>query len=646
MTEDTGPRARVIAVWKRLEPLLRRSVTPLIGVLIVAAFLLGLHLGGRGATGEESASADAGQATAGDAGAEAKAPTIWTCSMHPQIRSDHPGKCPICGMDLVPLRSVEGQNDEEHQDRVVLSERSKTLAKINTTEVVRAEASPVEIRLLGRFDYDERRVKTVTSWTSGRIDRLHVAVTGQRIGRGQVIATLYSPEIYTAQQDLIQAGRQVKQLSEGTPVARNAARSALEATRQRLRLLGVPDSEIAGMEKATGPFRHVPIRSEFGGTVIDRMVDEGAYVNPGTGIYRIADLSVLWLQLDAYERDLAYISKGQEVDVTVNAFPEDSFSGKVAFIDPVLNTKTRTTQVRVEVPNRDGRLQPGMFAEAVVEASHGSGGLRPLVIPASAPLFTGRRSIVYVAVPSTDRPTYEVREVRLGAKTGNVYPVVAGLTEGERVVTKGAFTLDADLQIQGGESMMSRADDTTAEAPAQAIPVDPEFTSSLAPLVGSYLNLAERLAADDLTAAQVAARAMERETGRVHQPSSSEARQAWQTIADALTQHAHHAASVAEIDDVRAAFEHLSMQVIELLRRFGNPLGQPLRLVHCPMAFDNRGADWVQRGAEVDNPYFGAAMPHCGEIRATVEAGQPLPAAAAAEGGSPAPTTTEGDRAR
>jgi Cu(I)/Ag(I) efflux system membrane fusion protein len=379
--------------------------------------------------------------------------TIWTCSMHPQIRQPEPGECPICGMDLIP---VEGSAPgEDGESRVSLSERAKILARIRTVEAQRLGSGRIERRLLGRVDYDERSLRTVTAWVSGRIDRLHVSTTGERVKRGQVIATLYSPEVYTAHQDLIQARQQLERLQVGaTPSASRAAQAALEAARERLRLLGVPSAEVRTMERATKPSERVRIRTPFGGTVIERIATQGSYVQTGTGLYRVADLSTLWVQLDAYESDLPVLKAGQRVSLRVDALPGEVFEGTVTFVDPVLDPQTRTARVRIEVKNRDRRLRPGMFVEASVQ-SETAASETPLVVPATAPLFTGRRSVLYVEAPDAESPTYEAREVTLGPRMGDLYPVLSGLEEGERVVIHGAFAIDADLQIQGGDSMMN-----------------------------------------------------------------------------------------------------------------------------------------------------------------------------------------------
>ena len=382
--------------------------------------------------------------------------TIYTCSMHPQIRQDEPGQCPICGMDLIAVETAA--REDGMAARVSLSERAKILARIRTVEAHRLGSQGVQRRLLGRVDYDETSLRTVTAWIGGRIERLHVSATGERVKRGQVIATLYSPEVYSSHQDLIQARQQLERLQDGaTPSAGRAAEAALDAARDRLRLLGVPAGEVRTMERAVKPSERVRIRTPFGGTVIERLATQGSYVETGTGLYRVADLSTLWVQLDAYESDLSVLEAGQGVVLRVDALPGEVFTGRVTFVDPVLDPQTRTARVRIEVENRDRRLRPGMFVEANVKGDPAaeSAGAAPLVVPATAPLFTGRRSVVYVELPDTDAPTYEARVVTLGARMGDLYPVLTGLTEGERIVVHGAFAIDADLQIQGGESMMN-----------------------------------------------------------------------------------------------------------------------------------------------------------------------------------------------
>ena len=437
------------------------KAAPWIALPVVAAVAFGL--GGRWL------GSPVGPGTGTETHAHHAEETIWTCAMHPQVQQTEPGQCPICGMDLIPVeRSVTG--DEDSARRVSLSKRAKILARVRTAKAERLGSGRVERRLLGRVDYDERSLRTVTAWVGGRIDRLHVSTTGERVKPGQVIASLYSPEFYTAHQDLIQARQQFERLQNvATPSASRAAEAALNASRDRLRLLGVPDRELRTMERAAKPSERARIRTPFGGTVIERLATQGSYVETGTGLYRVADLSTLWVQLDAYESDLPMLEAGQTVLLGVDALPGEVFKGRVTFVDPVLDANTRTARVRIEVKNQDQRLRPGMFVEARVQGDTAGKDTQeaPLVVPATAPLFTGRRSLVYVEVEDASKPTYEARVVVLGPRMGDLYPVLAGLREGERVVIHGAFAIDADLQIQGGDSMMKLpGDDDTTNEPA------------------------------------------------------------------------------------------------------------------------------------------------------------------------------------
>lgn len=551
------------------------------------------------------------------------ADVVWTCSMHPQIRQPEAGQCPICGMDLIPATSGDS-TDGDRPERVRLSERAKVLARIRTVAVSRMPSPSVDVRLLGRVDYDESLRRDVTAWTGGRIDRLHVRTTGEQVRRGQTIATLYSPEVYAAHQDLLTARRQVERLSAGSDIARTAAEAALSAARQRLALLGVPQREVDQLAAAPRPTDRVGIRSPFAGTVLERVATEGAYVQTGTVLYRIADLSRVWVQLEAYERDLPSLSVGQTVALELEALPGERFDGAVTFIDPTLDARRRVTRVRVEVDNADGRLRPGMFAEAIVRGSLGGERPRPLTVPASAPLFTGRRSVVFVEVPGQDRPTYDARVVRLGPRMGELYPVVAGLADGDRVVVHGAFTLDADLQIRGGASMMAMPDDTARGAYDDVIEVPEELLAGLAPIVAAYLDLAQALAADDLDAARESARQLLAAEASFRPEEPRDAVDAWRGLAHRVRGHATEIVEAAGIEAMRGAFESLTEQIAELLRRFGNPLPEPVRLAYCPMAAGNEGAEWFQRGERIDNAYFGEMMRTCGEVRLTLEPGSYL----------------------
>lgn len=576
----------------------------LIVLAIAASFGLGAVLFGGGSP------------SATESGAQSK---IYTCSMHPSIRQERPGTCPICGMDLIELK--HGAAGTGPPESVTLSERARALARIRTTEVRREEDSTVELRLLGRIEADETALRTVTAWTAGRIERLHVNVTGQQVRRGQVVATIFSPELYAGHQDLITARNHLQRARSGA--GEDSARAALNAVRARLRLLGVPEAELDRMEQQDEPATRVPIRSPFAGTVTERIATEGDYVQVGGPLYRIADLSRLWVQLDAYERDLPLLGVGQPVTFQAEGQVREPIEGEVAFVDPRVDPQTRTARVRVELRDPDGLLRPGMYVQSIVRAPAGPDQLAPLVIPASAPLFTGRRSLVYVEDREAEDPTYHPRIVRLGPRQGDVYPVVSGLSEGERVVSRGAFALDADLQIQGGPSMMTLPDDSEPDPWANALSLTTVQRGEIAPIVQAYLALQEALADDRLDDAREAARRLGRATSKVE--LSGEPGRAWEPIGRDLSAPTTRIGEASSLEQARAPFEAISEAMQRLLQRLGNPLEAPLRVAFCPMASGSKGASWIQQADEVDNAYFGHRMRRCGELRDAVEPGSHLP---------------------
>ncbi|MGB1017088.1 MAG: efflux RND transporter periplasmic adaptor subunit, partial [Nannocystaceae bacterium] len=259
--------------------------------LLLVGFVVGILVVGIG--GSDTADNDDTEVAA-EASTAAAEPTVWTCSMHPQVQQPDPGPCPICGMDLIPLHTGGGDDlGDDDKNRVQLSARAKALARLRTAPIGRAADASAEVRLLGRIEPNEAALKSVTAWTGGRIERLHVKVTGQKVRAGQVIATLYSPEVFTAHQDLLVAKKQISRLAASPASSREAAAAALEAIRQRLRLIGVPDDALARMERQNKPSRSVAIRTPFGGTVIERIATEGAYVPTGSPLYRVANLKKL-----------------------------------------------------------------------------------------------------------------------------------------------------------------------------------------------------------------------------------------------------------------------------------------------------------------------------------------------------------------
>ena len=415
--------------------------------------------------------------------------TIWSCSMHPQIKQPDPGNCPICGMDLIPVMTTD--DTEGMPSTLTLSEAAKKLARIETVAVERRYPT-AKISMFGMIEYDESRLRSITARFPARVDRLYVDYEGIRVNKGDHLALVYSPELLTAQSELLAA---LKYDPEG---------ASTQVAREKLRLWGLSAQQIKEIENRGNASDQVQINAPLEGIVIEKNIKEGDYLQTGTSFFKIADLEKLWVFLDAYESDIAWIRYGQKVTFEVEAYPGEIFHGIIAFINPVMDRDTRTIKIRVNVSNEDGRLKPGMFVRATVNSSIAEGGnvismdltgkwigpmhpeivkdgpgdcdicgmplvraedigyieanenaAAPLVVPTQAVLRTGKRAIVYVELPDRDKPTYEGREITLGSRADDVFIVKEGLMAGERVVVNGNFKIDSALQIQAKPSMMN-----------------------------------------------------------------------------------------------------------------------------------------------------------------------------------------------
>ena len=374
---------------------------------------------------------------------------VWTCSMHPQIRQDKPGKCPICAMDLIQLKSTAGASTVDDPDAIPWSNEAAALADIRTAIVGRSTPNR-ELRMYGTIKPDERRLQSQTSHVSGRIESLSVRFAGETVEAGQVIAVVYSPDLLNAQQELLEALK----WSDAQP-------ALLEAAREKLRLWKITDDRIAEIERTGKASPTVEVTANAGGVVLAKRVEQGDYVERGSILFDLADLSYVWAVFEAYEADLPYLNIGSKVDYGLPSLPGETFSGSIAFIDPVLDQSSRTLKVRVETSNPRLRLKPGMYAQAVAKSPLKQSA-DALSIPRSAVLWTGKRSIVYVKVPHEGMPVFKLREVELGASAGETFTVISGLNEGEEIAINGAFMIDASAQLEGKPSMMNRDEDSVA----------------------------------------------------------------------------------------------------------------------------------------------------------------------------------------
>ncbi len=365
--------------------------------------------------------------------------TIWTCSMHPQIRKDGPGKCPICGMDLIPLLQKGADIDS---GEIRFSKEAIALAEVSTSIVTRH--NPImEVRLYGKIKPDERLTQSISAHFPGRIEKLFVNFTGESVKKGQKLAVIYSPELVTAQQEFLE-----------TIKSKDSNPEIYLAARQKLLEWKLTHNQINEIESSSIIKNNFEIISTSSGIVISKKVKTGDYIGVGSVLFEIEDLSSVWAMFDAYESDLPFIKVGDLINFSVEAIPGKNYSGKILFIDPVINSSTRVAQVRVEVSNPSGILKPDMYATGMVRANL-SAYRNKLVIPQSAVLWTGKRSIVYVKTPDSEEALFKLREIDLGPALGNSYIVLGGLMEREEIVTHGAFSIDAESQLEGKPSMMN-----------------------------------------------------------------------------------------------------------------------------------------------------------------------------------------------
>ncbi len=624
---------------------------------IVVALILGIGLG-RYVLPSHAGNTTLHESHPAQLGNESMKAKIWTCSMHPQIRQPEAGNCPICGMDLIPLDNDVSSDDGPRT--LVMSEAGKALAEIQTSPVERRFLD-AEIRLVGQLEYDETKVKSITARFPARIDDLFVNFIGVPVKKGEHLGKVYSPDLLTAQKELL------------TAIKYDPNSSTTQSARRKLSLWDLLPEQIDQIIENGAAKDHFILRSPIGGIVVSKNVKEGDYVKTGESLFKIVDLSRLWLYLDAYESDLTWLRYGQKVTFSVEAYPGKSFEGLIAFINPEFNRKNRTVSVRVNVPNENGLLKPGMFARGLVQSRMAAGsrvfapqfagkwispmhpeivkdspgkcdvcnmdlvsaeelgyvdGIEknsPLVIPASSVLRTGKRAVVYVEIPNKERPTYEGREIKLGSRAGDFYIIEEGLIESERVVTKGAFKIDSALQIQAKPSMMNPKGGGPApghkhgsmsgmkkmkingveetenrrhgDEQISEIRITPVLAKELMP---GYLLLQNALASDDIEAARTSLKAMIEVTGH----------------SGSVSKLIHSMLAGESLESIRLPyFEAFSEAMIETVRVNPSYFDEKLLLMYCPMANDNQGANWLQSKEPLQNPYFGAVMLKCGEIK-------------------------------
>ncbi|UKM66140.1 efflux RND transporter periplasmic adaptor subunit [Flavobacteriaceae bacterium GSB9] len=523
---------------------------------------------------------------------------LWTCSMHPQIMQPEPGDCPICGMDLIP---AETGADGLRTDQFKLTPNAMALANIQTTIVGNGNTQAKAVKLSGKITENEDANAVQVSYFSGRIERLNISFTGEDVRKGQLLATIYSPELYAAQQELI------------TAASLKASKLELyNAVRNKLKLWKLSDKQINQIENSKKVIENFPVYATVSGTVTEKLVEQGDYIKQGQPLLKIANLNTVWANFDVYENQIDLFKKGQEVKVTTNAYPNQEFNGAVDFIDPVLNTKTRTVNLRVVLNNRKAIFKPGMFVTAEINVVKANS-KEVLTIPASAVLWTGERSVVYIKT-NPNAPIFEMKEVVLGNKIGDNYEVMDGLFGGNEIVTNGTFTVDAAAQLQGKKSMMSPSETKQGDLP-MPMELSEDFNKQFQTIIPSYLKLKDAFVDSQAKQASAEAKKMLQQFQNIDQKQLSKMLQAhlYKSIEMIKT-----ISQTNDLENQRAAFVTLNENIVSIVQNLKH-LDNPLFVQKCPMANNDNGAVWLSLKKEIRNPYFGNSMLTCGEVKQVIE---------------------------
>ena len=555
-------------------------------------------------------------------------PTTWTCSMHPQIKQDKPGQCPICAMDLIPLKTAQSSGVDMDPNEIVLTESAAKLAEIQTMVVTKGTPQK-SIYLQGKVHADERNIAELTARFGGRIEKLFVNYTGQNVQKGEKLATIYSPDLVTAQRELLEA----ISFKEDRPSFYIAAKS-------KLKLWDLTDDQINAIEEKGEPQLYFDILSPISGTVMMRHVALGDYVKEGSALFQVTNLSKVWVMFDAYESDLPWIKMGDHVELTLQSIPGKSFDGKVTYIDPFINPTTRVTNVRIELPNPGLKLKPEMFANGVLHSKIAESADH-LLIPKSSILWTGKRAVVYVGVAERESPSFLYREITLGPEAGNFYVVAEGLMEGEVIAVNGVFKIDAAAQLEGKPSMMNpgggkvstghdhgamtaqteedNSRNENMDMEIQNVVVSTEFKKQLQGVYDSYIQMKNSFVASDADEVRKKAEIVKSNLQKVDMGLlEGDAHMIWMKKLDELESEITAIASITNIATQRISFAVFNDAFYASLKAFGLHHGT-VYYQYCPMANGDKGALWISDIEEIENPYFGDDMLKCGETRETLE---------------------------
>ncbi|UCH15771.1 MAG: efflux RND transporter periplasmic adaptor subunit [Bacteroidales bacterium] len=608
---------------------LKINITKREGKIIAIAIIAGLFFGWLFFHGTVKSGSDASKEINGHKHEEEKG-TVWTCSMHPQIRMDKPGKCPICAMDLIPIEGSGGDEQAVSLDEIQMTEAAMKIADIQTMTVHKGYPGK-EVYMLGKVKADERNISELTARFGGRIEKLYVNFTGQDVRKGEKLATIYSPALVTAQKELLEA----IEYKQSNPEFYNAIRS-------KLKLWDLTAEQIDNIEKKGETQNYFDVLSPVSGTVTKRHVAHGDYLKEGSALFQVVDLNRVWILFEAYESDLPWIKTGDKVDFTVRPIPGKTFSSKAIFIDPVIDPQTRIARVRIEIDNRELLLKPEMFADGIIY-SEIAGNRKDLLVPKTAILWTGRRAIVYVKIPDRRQPSFVYREIQLGPEAGEFYVVKAGLDEGEEIAVNGVFKIDATAQLAGKPSMMNPEGGKIStghdhggmdmgngsgsveghsarqemDQSKKETEISKKFRKQLIDVYAAYLEMKNAFVASDAKQAGQMADLVKNRLNAVNMGLlAGDAHMEWMQYLEHLNNALEKITGTTDIGEQRKAFAEYNLAFYKVMKNIGLSDGT-VYYQYCPMADGDKGAYWFSNLKEIKNPYFGEAMLKCGETRET-----------------------------
>jgi len=550
---------------------------------------------------------------------------LWTCSMHPQIMQPESGDCPICGMDLIPAEtSAEGLSPNQFK----MTETALALANIETTIVGQNSNTDLNsIVISGKIAINDKASAIQAAHFGGRLEKLYYKSEGEFVKSGALIASIYSPELVTAQNELIEA----LNLKESQP-------ELYKAVRNKLKYWKISEKQIKSIEQNKKVISNFNMYANTNGYIQEVLVEEGNHVKEGNPLFKISNLSSVWANLDVYEQDIKNIKIGQPIFISLNAYPNKNIEAIIDYIDPVLNANTRTVSVRATLSNINDLLKPGMLLTGSIQLDSKNIDTSSLSIPKSAVLWTGKRSVVY-AKASTLEPVFEMREINLGDASGSNYIVLSGLDIGEEIVTNGTFTIDAAAQLQGKKSMMNQKGGKTMTGHEghigmessnitkkhqdsnenERLTISLQFQNQLKTVVDSYLLLKDNLVADNATDVMDNASTILENLDRIDMKLllNDSTNKKWMSLEKDIKISANAIANTSEIKIQRDFFITLSNSIINSVMFFG--INQKVFVQFCPMANKDKGASWLSLNEYIRNPYYGDAMLKCGSIKHVIK---------------------------